>query len=80
MIDSRSNTVRGHLTELKESDRVGTAWESPNFSASPAMVNAERRYAFGNGLFTRSNVVNLVKALAVIVLVLLAIDVMLYLI
>jgi len=80
VIDRKSNTVRGHLTEFKEPDKVGTAWESQNFSASPAMVNAERRYAFGNGLFTRSNVINLVKALAVVVLVLLAIDVMLYLI
>jgi tetratricopeptide (TPR) repeat protein len=74
------NAVRGQLNDLEEPGRAGAAWESQDFSASPAMENAERRYAFGNGLFTRSNVINLVKALAVVVLVLLAIDVILYLI
>jgi tetratricopeptide (TPR) repeat protein len=80
VIDHSSNAVRGHLGEPEEPVRVGAAWKNPNFSASPAMGNAERRYAFGNGLFTRSNAINLVKALAVVVLTLLAIDVILYLI
>jgi hypothetical protein len=80
VIDHSSNVARGHLNEPEESVRVGATWENPDFSAFPAMGNAERRYAFGNGLFTRSNAINLVKALAVVVLTLLAIDVILYLI
>ena len=80
VIDRSSDATRANLSEFEEPVRVRATWESPNFSASPAMGNAERRYAFGNGLFTRSNVINLVKALAVVVLSLLAIDVILYLI
>ena len=80
VIDHSSNVARGHLNEPEESVSVGATWENPDFSAFPAMGNAERRYAFGNGLFTRSNAINLVKALAVVVLTLLAIDVILYLI
>ena len=80
VIDRSSNATRANLSELEEPVRVRAAWESPNFSASTARENTERRYAFGNGLFTRSNVINLVKALAIVVLALLAIDVILYLI
>lgn len=78
--DHSSNATRGHLSDLEEPGRVGAEWGSPKFSASPTMGNAERLYAFGNGLFTRSNVITLVKALAVVVLALLAIDAILYLI
>jgi tetratricopeptide (TPR) repeat protein len=78
--DHSSYSTRANLSEQDEPRRVGAAWENPNFSASPATGNSERRYAFGNGLFTRSNAINLVKALAVVVLALLAIDVILYLI
>lgn len=80
VIDHSSSAARDHLREPEEPVRVGAAWESPNFSASPTTGNAERRYAFGNGLFTRSNAINLVKVLGVVVLALLAIDVILYLI
>jgi hypothetical protein len=80
VIDHSSSAARDHLSEPEEPVRVGAAWENPNFSASATMGNTERRYAFGNGLFTRSNAINLVKALAVVVLALLAIDIILYLI
>jgi hypothetical protein len=78
--DPSPNAYRSHLSDLEEPTRVGAAWGSPQFSASPTMGNEEIRYAFGNGFFTRSNVIKLVKALAVVVLALLAIDVILYLI
>lgn len=78
--DPLPNAYRSNLSDPEESARVGAAWGSPQFSASPTTGNEERRYGFGNGFFTRSNVIKLVKALAVAVLALLAIDVILYLI
>ena len=77
--DHSPNAYRSHLSDLEEPTRVGAAWGSAQFSASPTMGNEERRYAFGNGFFTRSNVIKLVKALAVVVLALLAIEVIVYL-
>lgn len=78
--DPSPNAYRSNLSDQEEPARVGAVWGSPQFSASPTTGNEERQYAFGNGFFTRSNVIKLVKALAVVVLALLAIDVILYLI
>jgi hypothetical protein len=78
--DHSSNIAGTHKSALEDHFRVEAAGDSPNFSDSPTIENAKRRYIFGNGVFTRYNMIKLVKALVVVVLTLLVIDVILYLI
>jgi tetratricopeptide (TPR) repeat protein len=79
-VDHSYYTTRDRSSEFEEPVQEGGPWNSPDFSASPGIGSAKGQYVFGDGLFTRSNFINLVKTLMVVVLALLAIDVILYLI
>lgn len=76
VVETQSQTPPTHTTVPQEPIGFGASWENPNFSA--ASTNTEKLYAFGNGLFTMYNAVKIVKVLVVAVLVLLAIDLVLY--
>ena len=78
--DHSSSIPRTQISALEEPIKVEADWDSSSSSASPPIGNAERQYVFGNMVITRYNMIKLVKALTVIVLALLSIDVILYLI
>jgi tetratricopeptide (TPR) repeat protein len=74
---------RPHINEAQFIEKPTAVQDGPKSSAQSESLfsgKTERRYAFGNGVISRSNLINLLKVLVVIVVVLVAIDMILYLI